>query len=108
MYWITGLLGLALIAAPFVFGYSGSVSALWADVVIGALVAIASAWKAIAQDRVSWEYWTAGILGILAIIAPFVLGFNTLAIALWVTLVLGACVALLAGYKVIFPGQQTG
>ncbi len=87
MYWITGLLGLALIAAPFVLGYSGNAAALWTDMVLGALVAIASAWKLIAQDKVNWEYWAAGILGILAIIAPFVMGFSTLTAALWATLV---------------------
>ena len=41
----------------------------------------------------------AGIMGVLAILTPFVLRFSTVAIALWATLVLGVVVAVLAGYE---------
>ncbi len=34
------------------------------------------------------------------------MGFSTLTAALWATLVLGACVVVLAGYKVLFQGPQ--
>jgi bacteriorhodopsin len=107
MYWITGLLGLILIVAPFVLNYTGSPAALLADVILGALVLIVSAYKAITHDQVKWEYWAAGILGILAIIAPFVLSFSTLTTALWVTLVLGVIVAVLSGYEVFFRRPES-
>ncbi len=106
MYWITGLIGLILIVAPFILGYRDNVGALWADIILGALVLVVSAYKAIVHDKLNWEYWTAGILGILAIIAPFIAGFGTVATALWATLVLGLVVAVLSGYQLFFHRPQ--
>ncbi len=108
MLWITGLLGLALMASPFVFGYTGCAAALWADVVLGGLVAIAFVWRLVDKDNVNWEYWAAGTLGTLSIFAPFALGFCTLVSALWATSVLGACVAVPAVFNFLFLGPQSG
>ncbi len=102
MYWITGLLGLLLIVAPFALNYTGNTGALWADIILGALVFIVSAYKAIVHDKVNWEYWAAGILGILAIIAPFALGLGTTTAALWATLILGLVVVVLSGYQLLY------
>src|SRR5574340_463754 len=102
MYWITGILGLAFIVAPFVLGYSGNPIALWTSLVLGAAIAVVSGYQAFADKMGKWEYWAAGILGLLAVIAPFVLGFSALATALWTILVLGIVVAILAGYEVFF------
>ncbi len=44
-------------------------------------------------------YWAAAILGILAIIAPFVLGFSALATALWSSIILGVIVLILSAYE---------
>jgi hypothetical protein len=100
MYWITGVLGALLIAAPYVLGYSNDPTALWSNIVLGAIVVIASAIKGLFPDRTRWEYWLAAIMGILAIAAPFVLHFTMLATALWASIVLGAIVTVLAGYEV--------
>ena len=103
MYWITGFLGLALGIAPFVLGYSDNTSAMWTSVALGAIVLLVSAYGAFVDDsKASWEYWVAGIVGLLAVIAPFVLGFSTLTIALWTTIVLGAVMAILAGYELFY------
>ena len=99
MYWLTGILGLALVAAPYVLGYSANPTAVWTSLILGALVVIVSAYKAFAHDMANWEYWAVGILGLVAVIAPFVLGFSAQASA---TLVLGALVAILAAYQVFF------
>ncbi len=99
MYWITGILGLLLILAPFVLGYSADPTALWSDVVLGAIVVLASAIKGFFPDGTRWEYWVAGLMGLLAIIAPFVLHFTVVATALWASIILGIVLAVLAGYK---------
>jgi uncharacterized membrane protein HdeD (DUF308 family) len=100
MYWITGILGLALILAPFVFGFSANTSAMWSSIVLGAVITLASIVEGWTRDDRNWEYWVVGLAGILAILAPFVLGFSSVSGALWTAIILGAVVALLAGTKV--------
>jgi general stress protein CsbA len=94
MYWITGILGLALILAPFVFGFSANTSAMWSSIVLGAVITLASIVEGWTRDDRNWEYW------VVAILAPFVLGFSSVSGALWTAIILGAVVALLAGTKV--------
>ncbi len=100
MYWITGILGILLIIAPFALGYSSDMPALWSDVVLGLAVLIVSAIKGLIPDTTRWEYVIAGIGGLLAIVAPFVLKFSVLATALWASIVLGVVVLVLAIYEV--------
>lgn len=106
MYWITGILGLALIVAPFALGFSSNSIALWASVILGAAVVLVSGIKAVTHDTARWEYWVAGILGLAAIVAPFVLRFSAQATAMWTNIVLGALVAVLAGYQAFFAHPQ--
>jgi hypothetical protein len=105
MYWLTGILGLLLILAPFVLGYTIDSVALWSNVILGAIVVAASAIKGFFPDQTHWEYWVAGIMGILAIIAPFVLHFSTVATALWASIILGIIVAVLSGYEVFAKAE---
>ncbi len=79
MFWITGLLGLALAGAPWIFNYSSESTAMWTCVIAGGIVVLASAAKGVMQDSESknatWEYLVAALAGAVAIAAPFVLGF---------------------------------
>lgn len=100
MYWITGILGLALAVAPFVLGYSNHTGALWTSVILGVVVILVSAYEAADRNKAKWEYWIAGLAGLVAIIAPFVLGFSAMTTAMWTTIVLGVLMLLLAGYEV--------
>lgn len=102
MYWITGILGLALGVAPFVLGYSDNSSATWASVVLGAVAFLVSAYRAIDDGEAGWEYWVAGIVGLLAVIAPFALGFSALDTALWTSIVIGVVMLILAAYEVFY------
>lgn len=106
MYWITGLLGLALGVAPWVFQYTDNTNALWTSIIVGAAILVVSAYKAITQDHQPWEYWVAGIAGLAAIAAPFVLNFNAITEALWTSIVVGALVVLIAGYEVFFAPPE--
>lgn len=106
MYWLTGILGALLILAPFVLGYSSDSPALWSNVILGALVLIVSAIKGLATDQTRWEYWIAGIMGVLAILAPFVLHFSTVMTAFWASIILGVIVVLLSGYGVFTTGEH--
>lgn len=42
-YWVVALLGLGMVAAPFMFGFTNHVYALWTSVVTGAIVALLAA-----------------------------------------------------------------
>lgn len=106
MYWVTGLVGLLLIAAPYTLGYSNDAAALWSSLILGVIIVGVSLVQALLKDVNNWEYWVAGIGGLLAVIAPFALGFSVLVTATWTTVVLGLIVLLLAGYAVFFARPQ--
>jgi len=46
--WVNAVVGLWLIAAPFVLGYTGTALALWNDVIVGVAVAVLGGWAAVA------------------------------------------------------------
>jgi hypothetical protein len=107
MYWATGILGLVLAVAPWIFGYSGNTVALWTSLIVGAATIIVSWIEGTQADREPWEYWTAAILGVVAIIAPFVFGFSRYTTAMWSTIVLGALIAVFAGTRLGSGGFRT-
>lgn len=99
MYWLTGILGVALAIAPFVLGYTSQPAALWTSIIAGLGVVMVSVLEATAHDKENWEYWIAGILGIAALAAPFVLGFNTITTAMWTSVIAGGLIAVFAGTR---------
>jgi len=99
MYWLNMILGLALLVAPFVFNYTTDVRAFWSSIILGAVIALASGYKAYAKDAARWEDWVDVVAGVIAVLVPFVFGFSALATALWACVVLGVIVAALSGYK---------
>jgi hypothetical protein len=105
MYWFTGLLGIAMAIAPFVQGYQDNPMAMWTSIVLGVVVLAASIMEGMDVKQAKWEWWVAGIAGILAVIAPFVFGFTALTMAMWTFLVLGILIVILAGYEVFFVAQ---
>lgn len=99
MYWTTGILGLALAVAPFVLSYSDNTAALWTSVLVGGATIVVSLIEGLQADREQWEYWIAGILGVVAIAAPFALDFSNHATAVWTTVIAGTLIALFAGSR---------
>ena len=76
MSWITFVVGLWLITAPFALGYSGTFSAAASDIIIGVLIAASSLWLAFKADAPWWCTWVLMLFGIWAIVAPFALGYS--------------------------------
>lgn len=97
MYWFTALLGVVFITAPFLFQYSSDTIALWISLVVGAVLVVMSLLEAVFEDRDTWEYWVAGGAGIVAILAPFILGFS--AAAVWTMAIAGVATVLATGLK---------
>lgn len=106
MYWLVGILGVALAIAPFLFGYSNNVTALWTSLILGVIVAAVSFYKILSHNGGRWEYPVAAIMGLFAVFAPFLLGFSTLTTAMWASVILGALIALIAGYLGFFARPQ--
>ena len=45
--WIDAVIGIWLIVAPFVLGYTTVTAALWNDIIVGIVVVVLSAWAAL-------------------------------------------------------------
>jgi hypothetical protein len=101
VFWITGLLGIALGASPWIFQYGNNDTAMWTSLGVGAVMFLASAYKGLVQGNEKWEYWVIGIAGLAAVAAPFVLSFTTLTAALWASIVVGILAVLVSGYEVV-------
>lgn len=95
MYWVTGILGLILMGAPFYFGYADISSAYWASFLLGAGTIFLSIFEW--ADHALWEYGTVTVLGIMAMAAPFMLGFGNQESALWTNMIIGGLITLFAG-----------
>lgn len=91
-------LGAVLFIAPFATGLVAGPVAVWNACFIGALIVLCSAiaiWK-----YSNWAEWTNVIAGCWLVIAPFALGFATVASAMWVHVLLGLSVATIAGFQI--------
>jgi len=89
--WVNILLGILVIISPFILGFHSS-SAVWSNVVVGALVGILAIvrWG---MHQPGWS-WLNLILGIWLVISPFV--FFLSGAAMWNNVILGIIVAALA------------
>lgn len=100
--WLAGanaVLGLWLIAAPFVFGVSGT--GLWNAVIVGSLIAIVGGYNWYLTTK-GEEVSVAGagfnaLLGLWVIAAPFL--FDPGTSALWNDVIVGVVVSSLGGYN---------
>ncbi len=45
--WITAIIGLWLIVAPFILGFTGVTAALWNAIIVGIVIAVLEAWSAL-------------------------------------------------------------
>lgn len=100
LYWINTVLGLALIAAPFVLRFTDNVSAMVTSIILGAIVAVASGYKALVKDTKLWEDWVDVVAGLAAVLLPIVVGFAATTLTFWTIVLLGAVVLLVAGYRI--------
>lgn len=108
MYLLTGALGIISIIAPFVLGYSDNTAAFYTSLGLGAVLTVTTVLEWVAEDKQNWEYWMAGVAGIGAIAAPFVLGFSGLAVALWTLVIVGLVTILAAGTKLFSNRTEYG
>jgi hypothetical protein len=97
--WGNVLAGGWLVVAPFVLGTSDEAPSTWTAVTMGVLVALVAVW-ALGQPRSAGAEWTNVTLGAVLVLAPWALGFASVAAAAWNAWIVGATVLALAGWAV--------
>ena len=99
VHWLSGaniIAGIWLIVAPFALAYTDTTSALWNDIIVGAVVLIFAAVRVGMPLHMQWLSWINALLGVWLFIAPFALGYSDISSPLWNDIVLGVIVAVLA------------
>ena len=94
---INGVLGLFLIASPWLLGFSGEQAATWNAALVGVLLGAVALTGVI--DLREWEGWASLALGLWAIIAPWVVGFAGAVNAMWTHVGVGLSTASLAAVE---------
>jgi len=107
--WVTLLAGIVLAAALFVVDITPPEgmelqTATWNFVIVG-LAAIATAAAALYAYQ-AWAEWVALGLGLWMIVSPWVLGFNTIAVLMWLAVICGAVIAAMATFVLIEPKEK--
>ncbi|MGH8113824.1 MAG: SPW repeat protein [Rhodanobacteraceae bacterium] len=106
------LIGCWLIASPWIFGYTGNISAFWNSIGAGALIAILAASCLASRRGIVWSSWWNVLLGLWAIASPWIYGYAFNHMAMWDCVAVGIAVTLLATYRgsatpVEHPGTPT-
>lgn len=99
------VLGLVLLFMPWIAGFAdGQSAAAWTAWISGAVIALAGA-AALAGYAAHAANWVNLVLGIWAIVAPWVIGFAAMSGAMWSHVVLGALVVLAAAAELWMEHQ---
>lgn len=99
------ILGIGLALSPWLFAYTGETTAAWNAWVVGAAIALVAIGALVAFAQ--WEEWVNLILGVWAILAPWLLGFSAITAALYTHMIVGLIVAVLAGFELWFARSRT-
>ncbi|MBB3353815.1 hypothetical protein CO660_17835 [Rhizobium sp. L9] len=92
--------GLALLISPWLLGFAAESGAAWNAWIVGAAIALIAAAALYAFYEV--EEWVNLVLGVWAVVAPWVLGFAAVTAAMWVHLIVGVVVAVVAAGSIWF------
>ncbi len=93
--WLNVIVGAWVFLSPFLLGFSSSGTALWNNLIAGALLAVLALWAYLGQQP--QVYWGVVVVGIWLLLSPFILGFSGATAALWndvITGILGAALGL--------------
>jgi hypothetical protein len=101
--WTNMVLGLLLVASPWLLRFTGLEAVTLNAVVIGGLVFALSALALTLLDR--WEAYISGLLGIWAILSPWLIGFSNYDAATAAHIGLGALVVVIAAIEIWQDGR---
>ncbi len=105
--WITVVLGVWLIIAPFILTFPSAV-AMWNSIIVGVIVLILSWIRAANPASSPGLSWINAILGLWLIVAPFVLNMATTTMsARWNDIVLGIAVIVFSVWAALATRMRT-
>jgi len=94
------ILGAGIFLSPWLFGFASEVTASWNAWLSGVIIAgLAIAALAAYAD---WEEWLNLAVGLWVAVSPWLVAFSATTTALWVHLIGGVAVALIAAGRIWF------
>ena len=94
--WVVVIAGIALLAAPYIFGETGNSNALWTTGIIGVAMAVVG-FMAASTGRANGMEFLPAIAGLAAFLAPWVVPYTDLTATAWVSWIVGAVAVVAAG-----------
>ena len=86
--------GIALLLSPWYLAFVAESTAAWSAWIAGAVITLLAVGAVVAFH--AYEEWANLVIGAWTVIAPWVLGFAAVSSALWIHVIVGAVVAVLA------------
>lgn len=95
--WITGVVGVWEILAPFIIGYSNMGSATTDAIIFGILLAGLGLWIGLGKTAgtIRTLSWINALIGVWVLLAPFILGYSGTGGATWNDVIVGIVVIVL-------------
>ena len=94
---VNAVLGVCLALAPWALGFTGEVAAAWNASIVGVAIALVAVGALVAFTQ--WEEWANLILGVWAVLAPWLLGFAGVVYATYAHVIIGLVLAVLAAVE---------
>jgi hypothetical protein len=98
------VLGAGLFLSPWIFGFASDTSASWNAWMSG--IVIAGLAIAAITAYAEWEEWLNLVVGAWVAVSPWLVAFTTNTTAVWVHLIAGVLVALLAALGIWLARQD--
>lgn len=107
--WVMLVFGAWLFLSPWILGFAvgapvgaeeavgGPGAAAWNAWIFGVVVVALAIWAIVRFAQ--WQDWLSGIVGVWLVIAPWVLGFGSLAAAAWNHVIVGLLVLAFAAWE---------
>jgi hypothetical protein len=95
------ILGLWLIIAPFVLGFSGYRHSEWNCIVVGVIVATLAAIRIWGGRAASWLSWINAALGLWLIVSPWIYNNSNVNAILWNDIIVGAIIVVLGAWSAL-------
>jgi SPW repeat-containing protein len=106
--WVTCMLGVWLIAAPFTLAYMTESSALYEDVILGFLIASFAFTRAVSTETPSMVYvgLAVAVAGLWVLLAPYFFGYIGVDAAFNNDMVVGSAVCILGIWQAVSSSER--